>query len=138
MQDVASLPDPGNLPITIYGLTVAESPKQDDSQVESAPKVNGEELSFSQKLSGFRDSNAGYAIDYLKDIAMDLAFKPVTQQDSETHINIALDTKDDSASMKIIAVLTMVLHPATATSSFCDMNCFNLSDEGYFQSSPKT
>lgn len=70
-----------------------------------------------------------------KDIAMNLVFNLVTQQDSETSTDIARDTKDDSASMKIIAVLTMVFLPATAVSGFFGMAFFNLSDDGAFLSS---
>ncbi|KAH7202612.1 hypothetical protein BKA60DRAFT_600782 [Fusarium oxysporum] len=83
-------------PKRISGSTVAESPNQDHNRVESAPKVNGEDLSFSQKLSGFADDNIGDTIGH-RDIAMELVFKPVTQQDSDTRINTALDTKENSA-----------------------------------------
>ncbi|KAM5517706.1 hypothetical protein FOXYSP1_08491 [Fusarium oxysporum f. sp. phaseoli] len=101
-------------PKRISGSAVAESPNQDHNRVESDPKVNGEELSFSQKLSGFADDNIGDAIGHQvqsldsykrrlhsyktrEDIAMELGFKPVTQQDSDTRINTALDTKENSA-----------------------------------------
>ncbi|KAH7207268.1 hypothetical protein DER44DRAFT_810851 [Fusarium oxysporum] len=83
-------------PKRISGSTVAESPNQDHNRVESAPKVNGEDLSFSQKLSGFADDNIGDTIGH-RGIAMELVFKPVTQQDSDTRINTALDTKENSA-----------------------------------------
>lgn len=100
----------------------------------------------------FGSSNAGDALAYLseslesqkrwlqsyqsrKDIAMNLVFNLVTQQDSETSTDIARDTKDDSASIKIIAVLTMVFLPATAVSGFFGMAFFNLSDDGVFLSS---
>ncbi|KAF9774849.1 hypothetical protein IL306_007122 [Fusarium sp. DS 682] len=154
LQDTASPPDPGNFPITISGSTVAESPMQDDNQAESPSKANNEDSSVFQKRTGFADSNVGDALDYLvesldsqkrwlqsyksrKDIAMNLVFNLVTQQDSETSTSIALDTKDDSASMKIIAVLTMIFLPATATASFFGMNFFNCSDQGKFKSSPQ-
>lgn len=104
----------------------------------------------------FGSSNVGDALAYLseslesqkrwlqsyksrKDIAMNLVFNLVTQQDSETSTNIARDTKDDSASMMIIALLlTMVFLPATAVSGFFGMAFFNLSDEGVFLSSSVT
>lgn len=38
---------------------------------------------------------------------MNLVLNLMTQQDSETSTDIGRDTKDDSASMKVIAVLTM-------------------------------
>jgi len=66
---------------------------------------------------------------------MNLVFNLVTQQDSETSTDIARDTKDDSASMKIIAVLTMGFLPATAVFGFFGMAFFNLSDDGVFLSS---
>ncbi|WJG35222.1 uncharacterized protein FOBCDRAFT_239395 [Fusarium oxysporum Fo47] len=101
-------------PKRISGSTVAESPNKDHNRVESDPKVNREDLSFSQKLSGFADDNIGDAIGHRvqsldsykrrlhsyktrEDIAMELVFKPVTQQDSDTRINTALDTKENSA-----------------------------------------
>lgn len=100
----------------------------------------------------FGSSNVGDALAYLseslesqkrwlqsyksrKDIAMNLVFNLVTQQDSETSTDIARDTKDDSASMKIIALLTMLFLPATAVSGFFGMAFFNLSDDGVFLSS---
>jgi hypothetical protein len=58
-----------------------------------------------------------------KDMAMSLVFNLVTQQDSETNTDIARDTKDDSASMKIIAVMTMLFLPTTAASGVFSM-CF--------------
>jgi Mg2+ and Co2+ transporter CorA len=65
-----------------------------------------------------------------KDIAMNLVFNLVTQQDSETSTSIARDTKDDSASMKIIAVLTMIFLPATAVATFFGMSLFDVKDDG--------
>lgn len=69
-----------------------------------------------------------------KDIAMNLVFNLVTQQDSETSTSIARDTKGDSASMKTIAVLTMVFLPATAVSGFFGMVFFAF-DHGIFVAS---
>lgn len=100
----------------------------------------------------FSSSNVGDALVYLseslelqkrwlqsyksrKDIAMNLVFNLVTQQDSETSTDIARDAKDDSASMKIIALVTMIFLPATAVSGFFGMAFFNLSDNGVFLSS---
>lgn len=60
-----------------------------------------------------------------KDIAMNLVFNLVTQQDSETNMSIAQATKNDSAAMKTIAALTMIFLPATAVSSFFGMAFFN-------------
>ncbi|KAK8072128.1 hypothetical protein PG996_005476 [Apiospora saccharicola] len=102
--------------------------------------------------SPFSRSNVGDALEYLvqslesqkrwlasyrsrKDIAMNLVFNLVTQQDSETGTEIARDTKADSASMKVIAVLTMIFLPATAVSGFFGMAFFNISDNGVFVSS---
>ncbi|KAI0166855.1 hypothetical protein GGR52DRAFT_555910 [Hypoxylon sp. FL1284] len=70
-----------------------------------------------------------------KDTAMNLVFNLVTQQDAETSTRIARDTKDDSASMKIIAVLTMIFLPATAVSGFFSMAFFSVDDQGVFISS---
>lgn len=70
-----------------------------------------------------------------KDIAMNLVFNLVTQQDSETNTAIARDTKDDSASMKIIALLTMVFLPATTVSSFFGMAFFSPGPGGSFETS---
>jgi Mg2+ and Co2+ transporter CorA len=70
-----------------------------------------------------------------EDITMNLVFNLVTQQNSETSMIIALDTKDDSATMKIIAVFTIVFLPATGTASFSAMNFFERSDKGTFVSS---
>ncbi|TPX25275.1 hypothetical protein DIZ76_010726 [Coccidioides immitis] len=92
----------------------------------------------------FHKSNVGDALAYLidsieaqkrwlqslksrKDIAMNLVFNLVTQQDSETSTSIARDTKEDSASMKIIAVMTMLFLPTTAVSGFFSMSFFSMS-----------
>ncbi|KAK2699641.1 hypothetical protein QWA68_000701 [Fusarium oxysporum] len=120
-------------PKRFSGSAVAESPNQDHNRVESDPKVNGEDLSFSQKLSGFADDNIGDAIGHQvqsldsykrrlhsyktrEDIAMELVFKPVTQQDSDTRINTALDTKENSAIR--IRVLNVDVHKGRDTCPF--------------------
>lgn len=51
-----------------------------------------------------------------KDIAMNLVFNLVTQQDAANNILIAKDMKRDSSSMNGIALLTMVFLPGTFTS----------------------
>ncbi|KAI5859307.1 hypothetical protein GGS23DRAFT_616406 [Durotheca rogersii] len=56
-----------------------------------------------------------------KDIAMNLVYNLVTQQDSATSTTIARETKADSASMKVIAALTMTFLPATFLSSVFGM-----------------
>lgn len=58
-----------------------------------------------------------------KDTAMNLVFNLVTQQDSKTSADIARDTKNDSASMKVIAAMTMLFLPTTAISGAFSM-CF--------------
>ncbi|CAG8957244.1 hypothetical protein HYFRA_00009446 [Hymenoscyphus fraxineus] len=58
---------------------------------------------------------------YRKDIAMNLVFNLVTQQDSATTTVIARETKADSSSMKTIAALTMVFLPGTFMSSVFSM-----------------
>ncbi|KAG5661945.1 hypothetical protein KAF25_004184 [Fusarium avenaceum] len=73
-----------------------------------------------------------------KDIAMNLVFNLVTQQDSETSTSIARDTKDDSASMKIIAVLTMIFLPATAVATFFGMSLLDVKDDGTLRVSELT
>ncbi|KAI0167303.1 hypothetical protein BJ166DRAFT_230884 [Pestalotiopsis sp. NC0098] len=100
----------------------------------------------------FLRSNVGDVLEYLvqsleaqkrwlssyqsrKDIAMNLVFNLVTQQDSETGTEIARDAKADSASMKTIAVLTMIFLPATAVSGFFGMAFFDVSDDGVLISS---
>lgn len=64
---------------------------------------------------------------------MNLVFNLVTQQDSETNTAIARDTKDDNASMKIIALLTMLFLPATAVSGFFSMAFFVPKPDGSFE-----
>lgn len=94
----------------------------------------GEALAYlDQSLASQRRWLASYKA--RKDIAMNLVFNLVTQQDSETSTDIARDTKDDSASMRVIAVLTMVFLPATAVSGFFGMAFFAISDGGIFISS---
>lgn len=51
-----------------------------------------------------------------KDIAMNLVFNLVTQQDAANNITVAKDMRKDSSSMNGIALLTMVFLPGTFTS----------------------
>ena len=51
-----------------------------------------------------------------KDIAMNLVFNLVTQQDAANNIEIAKEMKKDSSSMNGIALLTMMFLPGTFTS----------------------
>lgn len=51
-----------------------------------------------------------------KDIAMNLVFNLVTQQDAANNIEIAKDMRRDSSSMNGIALLTMLFLPGTFTS----------------------
>ena len=51
-----------------------------------------------------------------KDIAMNLVFNLVTQQDAANNIEIAKEMKKDSSSMNGIALLTMIILPGTFTS----------------------
>ncbi|VUC34200.1 unnamed protein product [Clonostachys rosea] len=111
-----------------------------------------QELLEAQNGHVFAASNVGDALDYLvdsfdsqkryiegyknsKDTAMNLVFHLLTQKDSLTSTEISRDMKEDSASMKTIAVLTMVFLPATAVSSFFGMAFFNLSETGQFVTS---
>uniref|UniRef100_A0A8H7KE68 Uncharacterized protein n=1 Tax=Bionectria ochroleuca TaxID=29856 RepID=A0A8H7KE68_BIOOC len=111
-----------------------------------------QELLDAQPSRVFAASNVGDGLNYLvdsldsqkqyiqgyknsKDTAMTLVFHLLTQQDSLTSTEISRDMKKDSASMKTIAVLTMVFLPATAVSSFFGMAFFNLSDTGQFVAS---
>ena len=64
---------------------------------------------------------------------MDLVFNLVTRQDSETNTAIARDNKDDSASMKIIALLTMLFLPVSAVSSFFGTAFFFNGPDGGFE-----
>ncbi|KAI1673550.1 hypothetical protein Ptr902_00303 [Pyrenophora tritici-repentis] len=56
-----------------------------------------------------------------KDIAMNLVFNLVTQQDSATGTTIAREAKADGSSMRVIATLTMVFLPGTFMSSVFGM-----------------
>lgn len=120
---------------------------------EQSMKSRQDMLSRAGPQLAFVGSNVGDALKYLvqslesqkrwlqsyksrKDIAMNLVFNLVTQQDSEVGTSIARDTKDDSASMKIIAVLTMVFLPATAVSGFFGMSFFEITENGALVSSP--
>lgn len=51
-----------------------------------------------------------------KDIAMNLVFNLVTQQDAANNIEVAKDMRRESSSMNGIAILTMVFLPGTFTS----------------------
>lgn len=66
-----------------------------------------------------------------KDTAMNLVYNIVSQQDTEANITIARDTKNDSSSMKTIAVLTMVFLPASTMASFFGMCFFEDGKEGF-------
>ena len=92
----------------------------------------GDSLSY---IKQSLDSQKRWLLSYKsrKDIAMNLVFNLVTQQDSETNTAIARDTKDDSASMKIIALLTMLFLPATAVSGFFGMAFFVPGPDGSFE-----
>jgi hypothetical protein len=90
---------------------------------------NGDEMEISDTIDYLKQSleaQKRWLLSYKsrKDIAMNLVFNLVTQQDSQTNTSIARDTKDDSANMKIIAVLTMLFLPATAVSSVFGMAMF--------------
>lgn len=92
----------------------------------------GDSLSY---IKQSLDSQKRWLLSYKsrKDIAMNLVFNLVTQQDSETNTAIARDTKDDNASMKIIALLTMLFLPATAVSGFFSMAFFVPKPDGSFE-----
>ncbi|KAI0893443.1 hypothetical protein F4806DRAFT_475765 [Annulohypoxylon nitens] len=130
-------------------LVSAEMGSMVANHSENSRTVLKEELGAS---IAFANSNVGDALVYLvesleaqkrwissyqsrKDIAMNLVFNLVTQQDSETSTDIARDTKEDSASMRVIAVLTMIFLPATAVSGFFGMDFFSISAEGDFVTS---
>ncbi|KAK8103021.1 hypothetical protein PG984_016167 [Apiospora sp. TS-2023a] len=117
----------------LLGLRVTTADSTQSSHPFSRSSV-GEALTYlDQSLASQRRWLASYKA--RKDIAMNLVFNLVTQQDSETSTDIARDTKDDSASMRIIAVLTMVFLPATAVSGFFGMAFFSVTDGGTFVSS---
>lgn len=91
----------------------------------------GDSLSY---IKQSLDSQKRWLLSYKsrKDIAMTLVFNLVTQQDSETNTAITRDSKDDSASMKTIALLTMLFLPATAVSGFFGMAFFVTGPDGSF------
>lgn len=60
-----------------------------------------------------------------KETAMNLVYNLVAQQDIETNMEIARDTRRDSSSMKAIAILTMIFLPASSVSSFFGMGFFS-------------
>ncbi|KAK6511787.1 hypothetical protein TWF481_000693 [Arthrobotrys musiformis] len=60
-----------------------------------------------------------------KDIAMNLVFNLVTQQDAYTNILIAQEAKRDGSSMKIIAALTTFFLPATFVATIFGMAFFD-------------
>jgi Mg2+ and Co2+ transporter CorA len=55
---------------------------------------------------------------------MNLVFNLVTQQDNKVNTAIARDTNPNSASMKVISMMTMIFLPTTAASGFFSM-CFH-------------
>ncbi|KAK6510483.1 hypothetical protein TWF506_009589 [Arthrobotrys conoides] len=63
-----------------------------------------------------------------KDIAMNLVFNLVTQQDAYTNILIAQEAKRDGSSMKIIAALTTFFLPATFVATIYGMAFFDFQD----------
>lgn len=147
---VSQPPTPGLDFVSTPGLDELPSPGHSDvtlaASADDTPKV------CTPNPHDFEGSNVGDALAYLiqsldsqkrwlqsyksrKDIAMNLVFNLVTQQDAETSTSIARDTKADSSSMKTIAVLTMVFLPATTVSSFFGMAFFNLSEQGNFMAS---
>ncbi|KAF4555176.1 Hypothetical protein D9617_3g022480 [Elsinoe fawcettii] len=66
-----------------------------------------------------------------KDTAMTLVYNIVSQQDTEANMAIARDTKNDSSSMKTIAVLTMIFLPASTMASFFGMCFFEDGERGF-------
>ncbi|KAK6335172.1 hypothetical protein TWF718_010609 [Orbilia javanica] len=72
-----------------------------------------------------------------KDIAMNLVFNLVTQQDAYTNILIAQEAKRDGSSMKIIAALTTFFLPATFVATIFGMAFFDYQD-GVFSVAPNT
>ncbi|KXT09169.1 hypothetical protein AC579_7288 [Pseudocercospora musae] len=60
-----------------------------------------------------------------KDTAMNLVYNLVMQQNSTTSTTIALETRADGASMKVIAALTMLFLPGTFLSSVFGMSMLN-------------
>ncbi|EPS40863.1 hypothetical protein H072_5247 [Dactylellina haptotyla CBS 200.50] len=66
-----------------------------------------------------------------KDIAMNLVYNLVTQQDAYTNILIAREAKRDGASMKIIAALTTFFLPATFVATIFGMSFFDFQSGVY-------
>ncbi|RMY75983.1 hypothetical protein D0862_13832 [Hortaea werneckii] len=77
-----------------------------------------------QYLSESIESQRRWVISYKarKDIALNLVFNLVTQQDAATSATIAREAKADGNSMKVIAALTMVFLPGTFLSSVFGMS----------------
>ncbi|RMZ03036.1 hypothetical protein D0860_06960 [Hortaea werneckii] len=77
-----------------------------------------------QYLAESIESQRRWVISYKarKDIAMNLVFHLVTQQDAATSATIAREAKADGNSMKVIAALTMVFLPGTFLSSVFGMS----------------
>lgn len=139
-------------PFTSLGLDAAQSPgMESEATIAPSEEEDTTEANFPDPCN-FEGSNVGDAMEYLlqslesqkrwlqsyksrKDIAMNLVFNLVTQQDSETSTSIARAAKADSESMKTIAILTMVFLPATSVSSFFGMAFFDRSDQGHFRAS---
>ena len=71
-----------------------------------------------QYLSSSMDKQKMWLHNYRdrKDIAMNLVFNLVTQQDAANNIGISKEMKRDSTSMNGIALMTMVFLPGTFTS----------------------
>lgn len=67
-----------------------------------------------------------------KEAAMTLVYNLVAQQGIETSMGIARDTRNDSSSMKAIAILTMIFLPASAVATFFGMGFFS-SDKNELQ-----
>ncbi|KAF3928202.1 hypothetical protein AA313_de0206485 [Arthrobotrys entomopaga] len=65
-----------------------------------------------------------------KDIAMNLVFNLVTQQDAYTNIVIAREAKRDGTSMKIIAALTTFFLPGTFVATIFGMSFFSYQGVG--------
>lgn len=77
------------------------------------------------------------ALSSRKDTAMNLVYNLVTQHDSETNTEIALATNNDSAVMRVIAILTMIFLPLSTVGTFFGMAFFESTAEGGFRTSSK-
>ncbi|ETN41511.1 uncharacterized protein HMPREF1541_03447 [Cyphellophora europaea CBS 101466] len=77
------------------------------------------------------------ALSSRKDTAMNLVHNLVTQHDSETNTEIALATNNDSAVMRVIAILTMIFIPLTTVGTFFGMAFFESTAGGGFYISSK-